>query len=80
MEDEGMVERRFNPDDRREIRVSLTPHGADIDRSIMEALKSTDEAGLRGLSNEDLEALMTLLSRIRDNLISFEEEKKGESR
>lgn len=80
MEDEGLVERRFNPDDRREIRVSLTPHGADIDRSIMEALKSTDEAGLRGLSNEELEALMTLLSRIRDNLISFEEETKGESR
>ena len=78
MEDEGLVERRFNPDDRREIRVSLTPKGADVDRSIMETLKSTDEAGLKGLSSEEQEILMSLLFRIRDNLIYVTDEKKGE--
>ena len=72
------MERRFNPDDRREIRVSLTPKGADVDRSIMETLKSTDEAGLKGLSSEEQEMLMSLLFRIRDNLIYVTDEKKGE--
>ena len=80
MEDEGLVERRFNPDDRREIRVSLTPKGAEVDRSIVETLKSTDEAGLTGISPEDQELLMSLLCRIRDNLIRTTDEKKGEAK
>ena len=80
MEDEGLVERRFNPDDRREIRVSLTSKGAEVDSSIVETLKSTDEAGLKDLSPDEVELLMSLLCRIRDNLIDVTDEKKGAAR
>ena len=78
MEDEGLVERQFNPNDRREIRVSLTQKGRDVDCSIVDTLKSTDEAGLKGLTDEEREALMSLLSRIRDNLLYIADEKKTE--
>ena len=77
MEDEGLVERRFNPNDRREIRVSLTKKGMEVDHSIVEALKSTDEAGLAGLSDAEKETLMSLLCRIRENLLYIANEKEN---
>ena len=80
MEDEGLVMRQSNPDDRREIRVSLTPKGKEVDGSIVETLKSTDEAGLNGLSSDEIETLMSLLCRIRDNLVCASDDKKGEAR
>jgi DNA-binding MarR family transcriptional regulator len=76
MEDEGLVERKSNPNDKREVRVSLTPKGAEVDRSIIETLKSTDEAGLKGLTDDEQTTLMTLLCRIQDNLISASDEGK----
>ena len=77
MEDEGLAVRKSNPNDKREIRVSLTPKGEEVDRSIIETLKSTDEAGLKGLSAEEQKTLMSLLCRIQDNLICVSDEKKS---
>lgn len=70
MEDEGQVERRGDPEDQRAVRVYLTPKGREMDRLHIEEIKKLVTVALAGLSSEEIEALMTLLPRIRDNLLS----------
>jgi DNA-binding MarR family transcriptional regulator len=73
MEEEGLVERRSHPEDHRKTRVTLTQKGIEVDASIMETLKSTDALAVEGLSHKEQETLMTLLSRIKENLLRAEE-------
>ncbi len=79
MELEGMVERRRNPDDRRETVIYLTDYGREVDKRGIENIKATDALALEGLSSDELETLMSLLERMRQNLIkATAEQKKGE--
>lgn len=69
MEEEGLVERKGDPDDQRAVRVYLTEKGRASDRENIETIHTLDKIGLRGLSEEEIRTLMTLLPRIRDNLL-----------
>lgn len=74
MEAEGLVERTADPQDRRAVRVTLTADGRALDRQKIETIHRIDEVALRGLSEAELATLMVLLPKIRDNLLSFDEE------
>lgn len=69
MEEEGMAERRRNPEDRREMRVYLTDYGREVDMNGIAKIKETDALALEGLSTEEYETLMRLLGRMRENLV-----------
>lgn len=69
MEEEGIVELRSNPDDKRQIRVFLTDYGREVDCRAIEKIKETDALALEGLSAEEYEMLMELLCKMRSNLI-----------
>lgn len=69
METEGLVERKGDPDDQRAVRVYLTEKGRKRDRENIQKIHALDEVGLRGLSEDEIQALMVLLTRIRDNLL-----------
>ena len=81
MEEEGMVELTANPDDKRQMRVSLTEYGREVDRRAIEKIKETDALALDGLSEGDRQSLMDLLYKMRENLLSAyacqSKEKKG---
>ncbi len=69
MEEEGISERRENPSDRRQTLIYLTEYGRELDRRGMESIKATDALALEGLSPSELSQLMSLLLRVRENLI-----------
>jgi DNA-binding MarR family transcriptional regulator len=70
MEEEGIVERKSNPDDMRSLNVYLTDTGRRLDAEKIESIKKIEAVALEGLNEAELLTLMELLSRIRDNLLS----------
>ena len=69
LEEEGQVERKTDPEDQRAVRVYLTARGRELDRIHIEEIKKLSAVALDGLSEEEMRILMTLLPRIRDNLL-----------
>ena len=79
MEAEGLVDRRSDPEDLRAVRVYLTEAGRRLDREHICDIRRMDELALRGLTEEERQTLMMLLPKIRDNLLSEDGEKEGET-
>ncbi len=75
MTDAGMVELKSDEKDLRVHRVYLTDTGRCMDREIIDRIRRVDTRGLDGLSREEQETLMALLTKIRNNLLT---EEKGE--
>ena len=63
------MERKTDPEDQRAVRVYLTARGRELDRIHIEEIKKLSAVALDGLSEEEMRMLMTLLPRIRDNLL-----------
>ena len=76
MVDEGMVELRTDENDMRVTRVYLTDFGRKTDEQNIQRIKSVDAKGLKGLSEEENATLMSLLGRIRSNLLNDTEEEQ----
>lgn len=70
MEEEGIVELKINPDDKRQMCVFLSDYGREVDRRAIEKIKETDALALEGLSASECDTLMELLSKLRANLLS----------
>jgi DNA-binding MarR family transcriptional regulator len=72
LEKTGFVERRADPADRRRWRLYLTPKAhAVVDEMEVIAGELRDDA-LRGIGQSDLDALMGVLNRIKENLAALE--------
>lgn len=78
MEDEGLVELFKNPEDKRELRARLTQKGREIDRHGLEKIRQTDALALMGLDEDEQATLMTLLGKIRENLLSEQKNEEEE--
>ena len=79
MEEEGLVTRSADPNDKRSVRVYLTDKGKKLDKKNITRIKDLDATALAGLSPEDIATLMTLLPKIRDNLLPDTKGRKKES-
>jgi MarR family transcriptional regulator for hemolysin len=80
LEKTGFVERRADPADRRRWRLYLTPKAlAIVDEMDVIAGELRDDA-LRGIERDDLDTLLSVLNRIKENLATLdgspEEERK----
>ena len=69
MEAEGLVESRSDPDDGRARLVSLSAVGRALDQRNLEKIRKLDALALEGLSDEEIDQLMALLPKIRNNLL-----------
>ncbi len=78
MADEGMVEFRKNPTDRRQTLVHLTDYGREVDMKGIVRIKEIDAAALEGLDGSEQAELMRLLSKIRENLLTTKKEERDE--
>jgi DNA-binding MarR family transcriptional regulator len=78
MEAEGLVECRSDPKDQRARLVYLSEAGRLRDREHIAQIRALDAVALNGLSAEEIDTLMRILPRIRDNLLNENEEEKGE--
>ena len=79
MEAEGLVERRSDEKDRRSIRVFLTDKGKELDKQNIGRIKALDKTALSGLSDSEIVTLMSLLPKIRDNLLPDESKNRKET-
>lgn len=66
--EEGMVERRPCPADRRANRVFLTPRAAPILAAVQHLAEAEEQRAFAGLSEDDKDRLAAMLDRVLDNL------------
>ncbi len=78
MEAEGLVERRGDIDDLRIIHVFLTDKGRKTDDKIRELHHQLDGKMTEGISQEELDALVATLTKLRDNMLRFTDAAKPE--
>lgn len=68
MEKDGLVERRADAKDARQINVFLTDKGRDLDKQVQERFGKMEQVLLQGFSKEEEETLKTLLIKMRNNI------------
>jgi DNA-binding MarR family transcriptional regulator len=73
-EAEGMVSRRFDPQDNRYTLVSLTPSGQQIATGISATHSVFQERLLEGITKEEQDVVVRALARIRTNLRGIQDE------
>ena len=68
LERQGLISRSRDPDDRRQISVSLTPAGKLLHRRLRAVARRVDERVCEGLTERDRSDLERVLGRIRTNV------------
>ena len=71
--DRGLLRRRRRTDDRRVVRLRLTPQGEELTATVCQVVEQFEASLLEGLSAEDGEALDSAISRIVANHAALQE-------
>lgn len=78
MEREGLVKRRKNENDGREILVFLTEKGRKTDNDIRKSFEKTEKVMTASLGERETDELFSYLTSLRDNILDYAD-KKGET-
>ena len=78
MQDEGMVSIEQNPLDKRQTIILLTERGREVDAEVVSKIKETDTLALEGLDADEIETLMRLLSKLKNNMIAATTKERSE--
>ena len=78
MEADGLVERKGDINDLRIIHVYLTEKGRQTDDKIRELHHQLDSKMTEGVSQEELDALVATLTKLRDNMLKVTDAAKPE--
>ena len=68
MEEKGLVRRSVSGSDARRRRITLTEKGSEQQTLFQQSFLDAEEAMVRGFSQEEREALLSLLNRVIQNL------------
>ncbi|HLZ56437.1 MAG TPA: MarR family transcriptional regulator [Ktedonosporobacter sp.] len=68
LEQNGLVERRHNREDRRVVKVYLTDEGRDISNTLASAVEQFDQSVTRGFAEGELDRLLAGLQRLITNV------------
>src|SRR4051794_230455 len=68
LEKAGLIDRKRDPDDRRAVRVELTPEGEKRFQRLAKAAIGFDQRLRAGLSDAELDAFRRVLARLRENV------------
>lgn len=66
--DQGLVDRRTDPEDQRRVRLHLTPAGSRVDRIRVGTVESAVRAALQRMSDQEAGALRTALTVLAEEL------------
>lgn len=75
----GFVERRSDPNDRRIWRLHLSPQSSQIMDAIEQVSISVREDSLAGVTPDELQTTLKVLSQIRETLSQLDRATRGES-
>jgi DNA-binding MarR family transcriptional regulator len=70
IEKAGLITRNPDPDDNRKNHLSVTPKGEDALKQFRKICDTTDKEMFKGFSDEEIDTLHSLLSRLHENLDS----------
>jgi len=73
LQENGLIERRVNTNDRRAFRLYLTRDAHAVLKKILDIGASTRADAYRQISASDLEMTFSVLSRLKSNLVNVEE-------
>lgn len=76
MEKAALVIRRHNPDNRREVLVSITPEARRLQKDFEEVSKQVNEVYYKGFTAREIKAYEEYLARILSNLEECESQKR----
>lgn len=68
LREQGLLDGKADTDDRRNLRLQLTPQGQAMARSIQQRSRAVGAQAVAGLSDTELAQLRELLQRLKDNL------------
>ncbi len=68
LEQKEFIEMRPDPDDRRCKRIYVLPRGRELDETMHQTIRATEETMVQGFSDEEKAAFAALLQRAIDNL------------
>ena len=74
MQKRGLIDRVLDPNNRRSIRVEVTPEGLKIKDAVLQCIEELNDDVLKDFSVEDREKLVELLSRVGNAAVSFKAE------
>ena len=69
MEQEGLITRKTDSSDQRQLLVSITQAGRELHDRAREQIVKTEDQALAGITPEERQTLLAILTRMRDNLI-----------
>lgn len=72
LEANGFVIRKQDPHDRRSRRISASPQGKRLIEEIQSIAMELDAASLEGVTEEELDVLVNVLSKMKRNLLSMD--------
>ena len=67
LERRKLIKRVAKPNDRRAVRVYLTPAGRQLQKDVVPKIQEANETMIRGIPAKDLDVLKHVLEKIRDN-------------
>ena len=73
LQESGLIERRPDPSDRRAIQLYLTPAAEPVLKRLWQHSADTHKIALEGIPEGDREAVLTLLQRVKHNLLINED-------
>jgi DNA-binding MarR family transcriptional regulator len=77
LEQEGYIERREDPEDKRKKRVYVTQKSRDFENEFHQVFKDFNNILAKGFTAEERETARELLYRMLDNIIQYKEENTG---
>jgi DNA-binding MarR family transcriptional regulator len=80
LEEQGWVERRPDPEDRRAQRLFLTPEAQPMLQELWKEAAEVKELAMRGMPHEQREALIDALNVMKTNLSARQEQETEETR
>jgi DNA-binding MarR family transcriptional regulator len=72
LEGRGLVERRPDPDDRRRLRIAITPAGAALAAAFVPEVVALQTAVMAGIAEPDRRRLITLVQQIHDAIAAVD--------
>lgn len=80
MEDAGLVERRHNPDNRREVMISITLRAQHLRKSYEDVSDQVNKIYYRGFTEPEVAVYERYLARILGNLETYEEHNRRKTK
>jgi DNA-binding MarR family transcriptional regulator len=72
LQDNGLIERRPDPSDRRAVQLYLTPAAEPVLDRLWKHAAETRTTALAGIPESEHQAMLALLQRVKENLLSDE--------